>query len=352
MRRVVSGVSIQTGPLEVPSSGPAPQSPTSPLPRTGSQLRRRTVSGRQLGKKKASASISQRMELARRRMDAALMIQRAWHRWYVSFARRKRIEAARKIQHAWAGTFHVANAKRELQFLRWLKERRDAFRNKWKSLLRGLELRRRWAAVVIAGFKNVYIWKRRIIARRRHRFARCLQRWWRQLMYNRRTRGTVLAAVELCELLRLEKMMRVLVAKEYRTSVVHVIVAGREVLAEGQARTLKRWHEVRHVPYEVHPQMEAALARYDGRVKADEAMPRPPRYSVDLQLSSVANAKQFSASSLREVEEVNAFPAATPCLVPSRPMSSRGREQAKTKFSIAVRPPSATVRNSRRPQRL
>lgn len=356
MRRVQSNVTIRTEPNEDSSINLAPHSPTSPLTRLGSQLQRRTASGRQLGKKKASGnSIAQRIELARRRMEAAHMIQRAWHRWYVSIARRRRIEAARKIQHAWAGTFYVANAKRELQFLRWLKQRRETLRGKWKSLLRGLEHRRQWAFVIIAAFKNVCIWKIRLIKRRRNRYARSLQRWWRQLMFNRQTNGIVLAAMELRELLRLENTLRTLVVKEYRASVMHTFVAGRDVLIEGHARTLQRWHGERQVPYAAHPTMEAAMTRYGEKLNADEAV-RVPLPGASLRPEVTRNmfpTKQSSSSSssLREFEEVDATPVTAPRLIPSRPMSSRGREQTKPKgFSIAVRPPSATVRNSRRPQ--
>lgn len=361
MKKIHSSVAIVTEQGTTPEGSPAPQSPrTSPLQRNGSQVTRRTASTRQLGKKKSSASIAQRMELARRRTEAALMIQRAWHRWYVSLARRKRIEAAKVIQHAWAGTFHIANARRELQFLRWLRKRRASQRQRWKVLLHGLEQRRLWAFVVIAAFKNVCIWRRRLVVRRHNRFALRLQRWWRQLRYDRKTRGAVLMAMEWKELLKLESTMRTAVVKVYRTSFAHVAFSGRELLDEGQARTLKRWHEENRVPYDAHPVLAAALTRYETRWRADHVRHFVP--SAEPSKSTVAappdashkhqRRQEDSSSMLPEYRgDVVAAPAVTPRLVPTRPLSSRGRPQETSKFSIAVRPPSATVRNSRRPQR-
>lgn len=356
MRRQKSTVGI--------SEPSEPSTPALPPQSSGSALQRRG-SAKQLGKKKSSSSLSQRLEIARRRTDAALMIQRTWHRWYVSAARRKRGEAAKAIQHAWAGTFYIANARRELQFLRWLRERREKLRGQWQRLLAKLEQRRLWALVTIAAAKNVWIWRRRILRRRNSRFAVRLQRWWRQCKYNRKTRSAVLFALELKELLRLEHVMRVSMCKQFRTSVVHLHFAGQSVLDEGHARTLKRWHSDRRLSYQPHPHMEAALRRYEERQLCEEVERRkysarpssvtstpevPPPSDVAATLQSDSNCWAIASASLVESgRATDAVPSFRPPPVPSRPSSSRAAQGGcgHRRFMITVRPPSATVRNVR-----
>jgi hypothetical protein len=354
LKREKSVVGI-TEPLTVTSQ------PSSPL-----QISR--TSSKQMGKRNASGSMSQRLDNARRRTDAALMIQRAWHRWYVSAARRKRLQAARVIQHAWAGTFRKANAKKELEFMRWLRRRREALRWQWRQLVRRVEQRRIWALVTIAAMKNVWIWRRRLARRREQRFAIKLQRWWRRRLHDMRTRGDVLAAMELRELLRLEHLMRSVLNKQFCASVVAVANAGYAILDEGYAATLKRWHEEHKIPLELNSQLEAALGRFEFKQNAvlptrqlhpSAAHCAEPRAADTPALGSTLPTQHGAATHYNPWEDQHVIKdpwtrcerrdanVQRPKHIPRRPMSSRERPVAAPHFSVCVRPPSATVRRAR-----
>lgn len=309
---------------------------------------------------KRNSVIIQRLAMARQRTDAALTIQRAWHRYYVSDGRKARHDAARKIQFAWGSKFLVESARRELLFLRWLRHRRQGLRTKWWHVVKKLQLREQWAMITITRFKDVCIRRKRLQEIRRNRCARILQRWWRFVTHHRQTYHRVLEAMENAEFRRSEHVSRRNLVKQQLTTfrivaanVQHEIeelnaAATRAFIARHTPRAKKHSEKSKVAPIASPPLISPANC--DAPVKqafkkvAALAEPCEPMASVP-QRPSVSNvhpprptSRQGSAGSVpADVHAPSADEA-----------GSHDGPSPRLAFTIKVRPPSALVAARRR----
>lgn len=248
--------------------------------------------------RRRGSAILQRLEFAKRRTDAALIIQRAWHRYYSSHARRCRHAAARIIQHAWGGSVLIENAKRELQFLRWLRGRRCRLRACWKLLCSKKQAIVSWALVTIARAKNVYIWRRRLAHRRLARYAKRLQKWWRRLVHERKTYAYMLWCTEVMEYMKSEKVIRGNMLRAERATFLCLRADVQQQIAALRQAQLRDWL-VQHK----WAAAESCDARGDERVELSSA--RPQRCAEV------------------EIDCVKASSAVCAALLPSRPSVER-----------------------------
>lgn len=158
---------------------------------------------------KTTSSILSRLELAKERNIAARRIQRCWWRYVGGGGQERRHNAARVIQHAWGRFFMIENAKKELEFRRWMRSRRHQLRCHWRRVTYVLTLRQRWAIATVQQFARCALFRLRLYHARRKRCAAKLVKWYRKCYFLRRY-GPQLqyTAQMLLETFRHEAMMR------------------------------------------------------------------------------------------------------------------------------------------------
>lgn len=201
----------------------------------------KATAAREGSKKPKKEAALQRTEVGRRRADAALVIQRAWNRYYVSAARRQRYEAVVTIQRAWTDSVLRRNAQEELRFLRWLKNRRAHLRGRWLHLTDRLRHLNGWALCVIIRAIKVYVWRRRLYVRRRTRHAIRIQRWYRRQTHLYRTRGYMLWCMEAMEYMKSERCIRGTIARVQRQAFMELQSVAHRSTEDAKRGVWKRW---------------------------------------------------------------------------------------------------------------
>ena len=188
--------------------------PTSPV---AAMARRRSSVRGPKKPTKSNSSILSRLEQAKERNLAARRIQRCWWRYVGGGGQQRRHNAAQVIQHAWGRYFVLANAKRELEFRRWMRSRRETLRRQWKRVTYLLTLRQRWAIATVQQFARCGLFRLRLVRARRYRCAVKILKWFRKCQFLRRYGEELQSqAVLLLETLRQEAMGRRSVLRQQR----------------------------------------------------------------------------------------------------------------------------------------
>lgn len=321
--------------------------------------------------KKKKETVLQRLEQGRKRTDAALMIQRAWNRYYISAARRRRHDAARKIQWAWGSSVMRQNAREELAFRRWLRCRREAVRSQWQRLCVRLQQRRAWALCIITAAKNVFIWRRRVVSRRLNRHAVRIQRWFRRQMHLLRTRGHMLWCMEAMEYMKSERCIRGNLLRLQRTAFMVLQQEVKSSLKMAEQQTWRRWvleHRLYHHLAAVEGTQEAAdvnnhlnlgapKTRGDAVTQTAHLTCPVPMYTTAPERPATAKERPSSAflrQCLRNLDDGASTTLGSSGIVPQRPASasthslpslrSKVASPSRQRFVIAVATPSARMR--------